>query len=520
MTNSYTARAELFLTLEGLLLPSGKKLLNYQNFNWFLYTGKKSIRIEEKMLENMIILFSKRNPSFLENTGTHVLKDLIRNIQALVTTDDIKEGEFIGQTKPSNVHYIPMNNGILKLMIQDQVITKTLLEHDSDFFSTYFLPYDYNPEAPCPVFMKFIKEVLEPGEILLLQQFIAYCFLPLTILEYIIFLLGTGANGKSVFCTIIRLVLGKENISSFALKDLFKRFSMVEIIDKIANIVEEIDDQNFHNVGKLKDFVSGGLFMAEPKYKPSFQFQPRTKLIYATNVIPKLKDNSNGMKRRMLIIEFKKQFLDPSKQDKRLKSEDFWLESGELSGIFNWLLVGLEELIRNNWQLPIPDSVKDAIKSYDQEINPSKHYFDEYLEADSRAQVFSLDVYKEYEEFCKLHNYTEEKYDRFTRALKIHFPTVIHSNSAKRRKYKPRSKIFYGIRFRKADLDFNLAMTDTPDLDFSKVATDPLTNSKSSPLSQMALLASLTSNYSISNLNSLTNPQTKSITVREVLDEK
>lgn len=60
------------------------------------------------------------------------------------------------------------------------------------------LPVAYNPDAPQPVtWLHFLSQLLEPEDILTLQEFMGYCFIPSTKGQKMLLLIGKGGEGKS-----------------------------------------------------------------------------------------------------------------------------------------------------------------------------------------------------------------------------------------------------------------------------------------------------------------------------------
>lgn len=73
-------------------------------------------------------------------------------------------------------------------------------EHLADDYFFYVLPYGYDSEATCPMFQKFLNEVLPQSDVQkVLQEFIGCCLNPSIKLEKALCCVGSGFNGKSVF---------------------------------------------------------------------------------------------------------------------------------------------------------------------------------------------------------------------------------------------------------------------------------------------------------------------------------
>jgi putative DNA primase/helicase len=64
--------------------------------------------------------------------------------------------------------------------------------------------------APCPLWIAFLRTVTGDDEELIgfLQRFLGYCLTGLTIEHSLLFLFGTGSNGKSVFTSVLTTIFG------------------------------------------------------------------------------------------------------------------------------------------------------------------------------------------------------------------------------------------------------------------------------------------------------------------------
>ena len=71
------------------------------------------------------------------------------------------------------------------------------------------LPVSYNPNAPKPEkWLRFLSELLESDDILTLQEFMGYCFIPSTKGQKMLLLIGKGGEGKSRIGLVLRSLLG------------------------------------------------------------------------------------------------------------------------------------------------------------------------------------------------------------------------------------------------------------------------------------------------------------------------
>jgi len=123
-------------------------------------------------------------------------------------------------------------------------------------FLTYQLPFPFEEEAICPIFMRFMNEVLEDQQLqTVLAEFFGYIFTRHLKLEKCLLLYGTGANGKSVFFEIINSLLGNNNISNLSLGNLKEEHNRALIKNKLLNYGSEIRGNIEADI--FKQLVSG-----------------------------------------------------------------------------------------------------------------------------------------------------------------------------------------------------------------------------------------------------------------------
>jgi putative DNA primase/helicase len=70
--------------------------------------------------------------------------------------------------------------------------------------------------------MKFLHDIVEPEDVEILLDFIAYCLWRDYKYAHWLLLNGYGQNGKSVLLNLIELFLGKDNTSAESLERLLK----------------------------------------------------------------------------------------------------------------------------------------------------------------------------------------------------------------------------------------------------------------------------------------------------------
>lgn len=222
--------------------------------------------------------------------------------------------------------------------------TRKVYQHSFTDYFRYVLPYDCISGASCHMFMKYLDEVLPDKKTqMVLAEYIGWLFLPDLKLEKVLFLYGSGCNGKSVFVDIIEALLGRDNVSHESLSDMCGEFggnSRANLAGKLLNTCSDVAPNAFSG-DIFKRIASGEPISAKILYKDVVTITDYARMIFCLNELPKTNDRSDGYFRRFLIVPFKVQ-IPKSKIDPKLTQK---IISTELPGIMQWVLDGMRRLI-------------------------------------------------------------------------------------------------------------------------------------------------------------------------------
>ena len=114
-------------------------------------------------------------------------------------------------------------------------------EHSETFMSSIQVDYDYELQAWSPRWAAFLEEVTggDEARMNLLQEIAGYVLYSDNSLQKCFFLMGDGANGKSVYLDILSAVFGDENVSSIEMSGLVEPFQRIHLLNSIVNISTE-----------------------------------------------------------------------------------------------------------------------------------------------------------------------------------------------------------------------------------------------------------------------------------------
>ena len=383
-----------------------EKILRDESFD------KEIFFVKGKFLFDVFAEFLKnRHRIVLINNQLHVYKDGIyspdqKAIEALMIKyikglKDAQRNEVLKYLRlicpevkhVADARYIAFKNGVY------DVTTGELLPFSPDIVLTNKLACDYNPNAYNETIDKTLNKLAcdDPQIRALLEECVGYCFYRRNELGKAFILTGEGANGKSTFIDMIKTMLGDENIASLDLKELGDRFKTAELYGKLANVGDDIGDEFIANASVFKKLVTGERVSVERKGQDPFEFNNYSKFLFSANNIPRMRDKTGAVQRRLTIIPFEAKF---SKEDADYRPFIKY-DLREQSAVERLILLGIEGLkrvIANN-AFTKAEKVDNALKEYEEENNSIISFVNEFGVENIENEP-TKNVYAAYSEFC------------------------------------------------------------------------------------------------------------------------
>lgn len=303
---------------------------------------------------------------------------------------------------------INLQNGTFEISGEHQ----DLRAFEAKDFLTYQLGFAYDKSADCPNFLKYLNEVLPEVELQnVLAEFCGYVFTQGNKQEKALLLYGTGGNGKSVFFDVINALLGRENITNYSLSDLLQEHNRAQISNKLLNYGSEINASSTKDV--FKNLVSNEPIQARLKFGNSFTMDNYAKLAFNCNELPREIEHSDAYFRRLLIVPFRLT-MPEAKQDKFLAQK---IIENELSGVFNWILQGLNRLLANG-KFTQSDIIKEEIEAYRKESDSVSCFLEEENYHPSVNRLPLKNVFASYRAYCQENGFSAAGRKLFTNRLK------------------------------------------------------------------------------------------------------
>ena len=232
-------------------------------------------------------------------------------------------------------------NGVIDLR------TGELLPADPNLYLSKQAPVMYNPYARSPIFEQFITSVLpDPDTREAVLRYLGYCLTGDTSAQKALFIIGSGANGKSTLLNVISSLLGLDYSFSCPM-NFFSEHSIrsksgptperAELIGRRFIQIDEIKAGEVLDANEFKLLTGSNAIPFRAMYgKASVIINPTHKFIFSGNFLPSLGEADGGVIRRLMVAEFDQKFTSDRINPYLLRM----LTTPEsLSGILNLLVV-------------------------------------------------------------------------------------------------------------------------------------------------------------------------------------
>jgi putative DNA primase/helicase len=221
------------------------------------------------------------------------------------------------------------------------------------------------PGTPAPRWTAFLERILRHDRTLIpyLQRVAGYALTGLATEHALVFCWGTGANGKTTFWNVIKLLLG--DYAHVAAPELLLQAGldrhptdMAALRGKRLVLMSELSAGQTWNEARLNRLTGGDPITARFMRQDEFTFDPSHTLVMFGNHKPALRTINEAARRRIQMMPFT-QRIPPSEQVKGL---DAALASAEGPAILRWIIDGCLAWQRQG--LNPPGAVNAATEDY------------------------------------------------------------------------------------------------------------------------------------------------------------
>lgn len=267
----------------------------------------------------------------------------------------------------------------------------------------------YMPEAQCPIFDNFLREIMMQNEemIAYLWRVIGYCLTGDTAARAFFILHGSGRNGKSTFARVLQTLLGMrtENYAQTARFETFLQSQrngggadpdVAGLAGARVVVASEVNPgkDNRLDGARIKQFTGEDWIKARFLYSPEFQFLPVCKIFLVVNHIPQIDETAQALYDRLHYIPFN--YRVPEKQQDGMLH---WKLIGEMEGILAQAVQAAMEWYERTDLMP-PLTVLSARQELAAEMDPWADFWAEECEIRERSTI-NIDHSTLYETFLR-----------------------------------------------------------------------------------------------------------------------
>jgi putative DNA primase/helicase len=286
-------------------------------------------------------------------------------------------------------------NGTLDLHLGE------LRPHRREDYLTRLSSVTYDPEATCPIWEAFLLRVMgdDTELVTFLQRAVGYTLSGSTREQVLFLLYGVGANGKSTFIEILRLLTGE--YAAQAEFSTFLKQDNATVRNDIARLagarfVAAVEAEGGRPLAEavVKQMTGGDMVVARFLFQNFFEFRPAFKVWLAANHKPVIKGTDHGIWRRIRLIPFLVTIPEDERDPDLVKK----LEA-ELPGILAWAVRGCLD-----WQahgLGVPASVREATEGYRDEMDVLGGFLADRCSIEAQGQVPTSGLYEAYKKWAE-----------------------------------------------------------------------------------------------------------------------
>jgi putative DNA primase/helicase len=387
-------------------IEGGYKLVHYAQ-EFFVYTGTNYTFIEEATIRSQVYKFldkcmkqDKKGNILPLNANPALVNaclDAIKSHTHLANNPNAKPPVWLDGYEASNppAHkLVSMQNGLFQM---DQSI---LFPHNLGFFTYNSLPFEYDPSATCPQWLKFLNDVWPEDEESkeLLQEYFGYILSGDTSQQKFLNIIGPRRSGKGTINKVLTELLGQDNVISPQMGELCDTFGLQPWLGKqLASFTDaRVTPQNSAGVvSQLLRIVGADTVTVNRKNKESWSGYLPTRIITYSNEMLHLAENSNALVGRMLVLNMTHSFF--GKEDVELSDKLI----SELAGIFNWAIAGQQNRkARAGGRFIQPKSSEETIEEMAKLSNPLESFIEDVVEFDSFGSVDKDDLFMCYKHWA------------------------------------------------------------------------------------------------------------------------
>jgi len=341
--------------------------------------------------------------------GVTVSQNRIKSLASMLEDDLFIPDRAIIDQLAEQQRYVNLRNGLFNLE------TWELEAHRPDLYMTSQLDFDYNPDATCPTFHRYLRSSLvlphstetDATLVRLVLEALAYSMTARTDLKSSFWLVGEKDSGKSTFIALLKNIMGSLHTTIDLTQLGVNRFLLASIVGKRVVTFTEASGSSMLPDALYKALTGGNdEIYADVKNREPITFRPEAKIWWGMNETPRITDRSGATTRRIVMIPFNRTIPE----NERIPNLEQLLMR-ERSGIFNEMVTYYKRLTRNGGFEPCIQAEamrQEYIRENDTEIT----YIEERADLHESYKIRSSALYADYNFWCEERGFKPKNYNQ------------------------------------------------------------------------------------------------------------
>jgi len=390
----------------------GKTLIHAINQQFYHYTGTHWTQLLDNEITKLLYEASVKLKR--KNEATHeASKKVGPALTALIAkttkiNDDVFN--FVGKLKP----IINCANGEIHIDVATGEFE--FHKHNPKSYLLQCLKTAYDPDATCPLWDETLRGIFRDhkdpeGMVRHIYEIFGYIIQPQKDIASWFLWLGGGNNGKSITLEILQALMGDQAYLPRAIHDFEgpgrSAHAIASLVGKLAVVDDDANNEKLLPSSVLKKLAEGRVWESNPKHKDTFNFRSSATPIILFNGMPKIKDITWGMLRKVFVIPFKRRFVEGVDEDKTIRRR---VEASELPGVLNRALEGLRRL-RARGRFDPPRDCIDAKTNWLRQSNDVLNWIGEHCVTGNGAWTSVTQLYASYQVWA------ERNHRRFVQSI-------------------------------------------------------------------------------------------------------
>ena len=255
--------------------------------------------------------------------------------------------------------------------------------------------------TPAPIWTTFLERIFDGDKALIkfMQRAAGYALTGQTTEHKLLFMYGTGSNGKSVFLNTLFGIMGE--YAKRAAAQTFLKSGAEQHPTDVAGLQgarlvagSELPAGKAWNEAIIKDLTGGDIITARFMRQDYFDFMPQFTLFIAGNHQPSFSGIDGAIRRRVVLVPFT-QTISAEERDPDLSTK----LKAEWPAIMRWAIDGALE-----WQrigLVVPDAVSAASAEYMEDEDTLSDFFSENIAEVPFGKISNPEMFERFNDWQK-----------------------------------------------------------------------------------------------------------------------